>query len=202
MRDLVAESDVMALLKSSTADLHRSVEQIMPFFRAQFSLRDYTQTLAAFLGFFGPVEQIVRNAADWSAIDFDINRHLRAHRLESDLLALGLSDSDISNLPRCTSLPNVGNRESALGCLYVLEGSTLGGQIIGRELARRFGIDRFTGASFFLSHGSRVGEMWKEFSLLVRSHINKPDSQQLAVHAATETFSSLEAWMRKVIAHA
>jgi heme oxygenase len=105
-------------------------------------------------------------------------------------------------LPRCISLPDLGNGESALGCLYVLEGSTLGGQIIGRELARRFGIDELTGASFFLSRGPRIADMWKEFSSVIRKYADNPDRQQLAVQAARETFSGLETWMRKVFAHA
>ena len=202
MQNLVAESDVMAVLKSSTAEQHQNVETLMPFFREQFSLEDYTHTLEAFLGFFEPVERALSGAADWSAIGIDIQDRSRAHLLRNDLCARGLSDSAIASLPRCSSLPPMGNLASALGCLYVLEGSTLGGQVIGRELARRFGIGESTGASFFLSHGSRVGEMWKEFCSVVRKHARQADSRQLAVEAAKQTFASLEDWMRKVAIHA
>jgi heme oxygenase len=197
MQNLVAESDVMAVLKASTAEQHRAVENLMPFFREQFSLEDYTRTLAAFLGFFEPVEQSLRYAADWSAVGIDIDDRSRAHLLRGDLRALGLSVSAIESLPRTSSLPPMGNLESALGCLYVLEGSTLGGQVIGRELARRFGIDASTGASFFLSHGPRVGDMWREFCSALRKHAHRPSSQQLAVDAAIQTYASLEDWMQK-----
>ena len=142
MQNLVAESDVMAVLKSSTAEQHQAVENLMPFFREQFSLQDYTRTLAAFLGFFEPVEQALRESADWSDVGIDIHDRSRAHLLRNDLIALGLSASQIASLPRSTSMPPIHNLESALGCLYVLEGSTLGGQVIGRELARRFGYRR------------------------------------------------------------
>ncbi len=201
MQNLVAESDVMAVLKSSTAEQHQTLENLMPFFREQFSLQDYTRTLAAFLGFFEPVEQALRESADWSDVGIDIHDRSRAPLLRNDLIALGLSASQIASLPRSTSMPPIHNLESALGCLYVLEGSTLGGQVIGRELARRFAIDASSGASFFLSHGSRVGEMWREFCAVVRNHIQQPDCQRLAVDAARQTFSSLEHWMRKAAIH-
>lgn len=202
MHNLVAESDVMAMLKSGTAAQHQNVENLMPFFREQFSLQDYTQTLAAFLGFFEPVEQALRDATDWAAVGIDIQQRSRAHLLRNDLQALGLSAAEIASLPRASSLPPMDNLESALGCLYVLEGSTLGGQVIGRELARRFGIDASTGASFFLSHGSGVGDMWREFCFVVRRHAGQPDSRQLAIEAAKQTFASLEDWMRKAAIHA
>jgi heme oxygenase len=201
MQNLSAESDVMFVLKSGTAEKHQAVENLMPFFREQFPLQDYTRTLAALLGFFEPVEQALRGAADWSDVGIDIQDRSRAHLLLNDLIALGLSASQIASLPRTASLPHIDNLERALGCLYVLEGSTLGGQMIGRELARRFGIDASSGASFFLSHGSRVGEMWKEFCAVVRNHVQQPDCQLLAVEAAKQTFSSLEHWMRKAAIH-
>jgi len=201
MQNLLAESDVMVALKSGTAEKHQAVENLMPFFLEQFSLEDYTRNLAAFLGFFEPVEQALRGAADWSDVGIDIQDRSRAHLLRNDLIALGLSVSQIASLPRITSMPPIHNLESAFGCLYVLEGSTLGGQVIGRELARRFGIDASSGASFFLSHGSRVGEMWKEFCAVVRNHVQQPDCQFLAVEAARQTFSSLEHWMRKAVTH-
>jgi heme oxygenase len=202
MQSLAAESDVMAVLKLSTAEQHQNVELLMPFFRADFSLQDYSHTLKAFLGFFEPIEQLLNVAADWPSIGIDFSHRRRAHFLRDDLRILSLSDSDIECLPRCTSLPTVHSLESALGCLYVLQGSTLGGQVIGRELARRFSIDESTGASFFLSHGKRIGEMWKEFCAVVRKQVDSPDRQQLSAKAAKETFSCLENWMRKVSTYA
>jgi heme oxygenase len=202
MQNLVAESDVMVALKSGTAEQHRAVENLMPFFREEFSLQDYTRTLAAFLGFFEPVEQALREATDWTALGIAIHDRSRAHLLRDDLMALGLSASQIASFPRSATLPLIHDLESALGCLYVLEGSTLGGQVIGRELARRFGMDAASGASFFLSHGSRVGEMWKEFCAVVRNHVQQPDRQLLAVEAAKQFFSSFENWILRVTIHA
>jgi heme oxygenase len=197
MQTLEAELDIMALLKSSTASQHKAVEQLMPFFKPGFSLQQYTDTLTAFLGFFEPLEAELVLPLGWPTIGIDFSHRQRAHLLQHDLRMLGLANSVITAIPRCHDLPEMKNSYNGLGCLYVLEGSTLGGQLIARELSRCFNIDETSGASFFLSHGSHTGEMWKEFCASVRTYVNDPIKQQAAVHTAAETFEKFDLWMRK-----
>jgi heme oxygenase len=54
------------------------------------------------------------------------------------------------------------NLNFAVGCLYVLEGATLGGQFISRHLAT-LGIGPANGGLFFHGYGAKTGEMWKSF---------------------------------------
>ncbi len=61
----------------------------------------------------------------WCRIGVDIGQHLRAYLLASDLDRLGLSPP--SRWTPVDRLPSFGH---ALGCLYVLEGSSLGGRMI------------------------------------------------------------------------
>jgi heme oxygenase len=189
--------DIMAVLKSSTAPQHKAVEQLMPFFRPGFSLQQYADTLAGFLGFFEPLETELAILHGLCALGIDLTHRGRSHLLHHDLRALGLSSSAIAALPRCQNLPLLKNRYNGLGCLYVLEGSTLGGQLIARELSRLFNIDETSGASFFLSHGSHTGEMWKEYCAVVRINVNDPIQQQATVTTAQETFQKFDLWMRK-----
>jgi heme oxygenase len=197
MQTLEVEFDIMAALKSSTAPQHKAVEQLMPFFKPGFTLQQYTDMLAAFLGFFEPLEAELVTILGWPTIGIDLSHRQRAHFLRRDLRVLGLSDSAIAAIPRCDDLPEMKNRYNGLGCLYVLEGSTLGGQLIARELSRCFNIDETSGASFFLSHGSHTGEMWKEYCAMVRTYVNDPIKQQAAVHTAAETFEKFDLWMRE-----
>ena len=46
-------------------------------------------------------------------------------------------------------LPDLQGVQEALGCLYVVEGSTLGGQVIARHLRQTLGVDPRCGGSFF-----------------------------------------------------
>jgi heme oxygenase len=140
MQNSSKQIDLIAVLKSNTAAYHRSVEELMPFFRRDFSLEEYVRTLEAFFGFFDPIEQLLSDAVNWSNIGFDFPARRRAHLLRADLRALGSTESSVEEIGRCTRLPAILNQDAALGCLYVLEGSRLGGVIISRELERRFGI--------------------------------------------------------------
>jgi heme oxygenase len=193
-----AALDIMAVLKSETAEHHTQVEQLMPFFKESFSLQEYVCTLGVFLGFFEPLERKLATIAGWHTVGIDLRQRRRAHRLHVDLRALGVSDAAIAGFPRCRRLPYLANRYDGLGCLYVLEGSTLGGQLIARELSRRFGIEQYSGSSFFHSYDSNVGEAWKHFCSAVRTHANDPIKEHAIVKSAEETFASFESWIREV----
>lgn len=195
------ELDIMASLKDHTAEAHQQVERLMPFFADPFSLGTYTATLSAFLGFFEPLEHKLAAVPGWEAAGIDLAKRRRSHLLRADLRALGMPESELSATPRCDNLPDPGNCAVGLGCLYVLEGSTLGGQLIARELERRLGFDQNPGASFFTTHGKDVGAMWKEFCLSVRTYVNTPARRADALKAAQETFQSFETWMRKACGH-
>jgi heme oxygenase len=192
-----AALDIMAVLKSSTAERHAEIEQLMPFFKETFSLQDYIRTLGIFLGFFEPLERRLASVVGWRSVGIDLKRRRRAYRLRDDLIVLGVSEEQIAHIPRCHHLPDLANRYNGLGCLYVLEGSTLGGQLIARELERRFGIAEFSGSSFFHSHGSNVGEAWKEFCSAARTYGNDPIKEHAAVKSAQETFACFDTWIRE-----
>lgn len=193
-----SDLDIMATLKSRTALQHASIERVMPFFDESLTLETYAQTLGAFLGFYVPVESRLAELFASETLGIDLVRRRRTHLLRQDLHALGISESAIAALPNCDNLPKLENPSSGLGCLYVLEGSTLGGQPISRELARRFRIDETSGASFFCSYGADVGAMWTQFCSIVRKHADDPTKRAAVVNAAIDTFSSFENWMRKV----
>ncbi len=111
-------------------------------------------------------------------------------------MRLGYSESDVGRIPRCVDLPAVPNSSAGLGCLYVLEGATLGGQVVRRELLNRYGLGPGTGCSFFSSHRERAGEMWKEFCAALSAYADRnPGIEGPVVAAAAETFTRLDEWL-------
>jgi heme oxygenase len=197
MQTFESGKDIMAALKAGTVEQHRQVESLMPFFTPGFSLPEYLRILEAFLGFFEPVEQLLTETLAPTPVGAALSQRRRAHLLQQDLRALGVADSAIAVLPRCAALPCLDTSLRALGCMYVLEGSTLGGQIIGRELAWRFALEESSGAAFFRGYGSRAGEMWRSFCTTLRDQEFDPQQQAEVVHGAVDTFSALESWLRK-----
>jgi heme oxygenase len=76
----------------------------------------------------------------------------------------------------------------------VLEGSTLGSQLIARHVRDRFQLTDTTGASFFNAYGPTVGEQWKAFGEFIRMHAEVERFDELT-GAARETFLLLDCWL-------
>jgi len=119
----------------------------------------------------------------------------RAALLESDLLSLGLGRREITDLPRCVDLPPLSCGEELAGCLYVLEGACLGGQVIAPALQRRLGLDRDTGASFFIGDAEATPARWNRVVGWLESLPSAGARVEDIVASACATFSALIEWV-------
>lgn len=108
-----------------------------------------------------------------------------------DLSALGVHDAH--NLPRYPFPLGPATLERAMGSIYVIEGSTLGSQIIRRWLAN-VPWRPVNGFAYFDSYGERVGPMWRAFQDRL-SHIAGTGDRHAIVDAANDTFARLEQWL-------
>lgn len=112
----------------------------------------------------------------------------KLHLLEADLLRLGVSPGDLAALPLFLARPYATAAE-ALGSMYVLEGATLGGQLIARRVAATLG---FTPA-YHGSYGAEVGAMWRGFRQ--RLAAIPPEQADLTVAAAATAFDEVREWL-------
>lgn len=78
-----------------------------------------------------------------------------------------------------------------MGALYVLEGSTLGGRMIGRHITATHGLTG-EGLAYYSGHGPRTGSMWLAFR--ARLDTFDGDAAQV-VSAANGTFDAMRAWL-------
>jgi heme oxygenase len=141
-------------------------------------------------GFYLPLEGCLATF-DWSAAGIDFGLRRKAPLIEEDLRALGI------HRPRLEAAPPLArqNLDFALGCLYVLEGATLGGQIISRHLAT-LGIGPANGGLFFHGYGAKTGEMWKSFQLSATRYCATEEQIVEAVSGAQSTFERFSDSMR------
>jgi heme oxygenase (biliverdin-IX-beta and delta-forming) len=161
------------------------------------SIHTYTALLQKLFGYYKPLEERIAALPGWHNLPVDLGRRQKAPLLARDLLWLKVTQPQLSQLPQCERLPEVKSITQALGCLYVLEGATLGGQIIGRHLKKNLALDENRGCAFFCSYGDEVGLMWKCFRETLSSHCSKhgrTEEEQL-VTSACETFVSLDYWL-------
>ena len=80
-----------------------------------------------------------------------------------------------------------------LGMLYVVEDSTLGGQIIRRHVARALRIDETNVAAFFVGNEVSASARWKAFGARVEAAT--PFDARACIHSGIATFETLERWL-------
>lgn len=184
---------ILALLRDQTALLHARIERVVDVPNRLRSRDDYATLLARFHGFYAPLESRLAAVGGYEAVGLNLEPRWKAGRLRDDLLALGHT---ADGLPWCAALPDVRDLPAALGCLYVLEGATLGGQYVRKEVKRIHGFEPGTGCSFFSSYQDRVREMWTEFCKALNGYAEaNPASHGAIVATAADTFTRMEEWL-------
>ena len=79
----------------------------------------------------------------------------------------------------------------------MLEGATLGGQILRREIAARLNLDADNGAAFLDVYGAATGRRWREFIEYLNNRPMDASERAAVVSAAQTTFSCFEQWLER-----
>ena len=189
---------LFARLKSGTEQQHQEIETLIDPMKNFASLEAYKAHLLKTWTFYRPLEANLA-ALDWNAVGIDFVSRRKAPLLEEDMRFLGVPHSPTEE--RKQPLDRI-NLDFALGCLYVLEGATLGGQIISRHLAK-LGIEPENGGRFFNGYGPKTGEMWKSFQTSATNYCVAEAQIEQAVMGARATFTSFAESMagKGLIAH-
>ena len=192
---------VLQDLRAGTAELHIALEKRLPFFTDQLDTDAFQRLMQAYYGFYRPLETALLESARIPA-DFDLTPRLKAPILQRDLCKLGESVRTLEQLPICQHLPVIDSSAACLGVLYVLEGATLGGQILRREIATRLGLNADSGAAFLDVYGAATGRRWRDFIEYLGARPMDVDERAAVVAAAQTTFSCFERWLesREVLA--
>ncbi|RBL68975.1 biliverdin-producing heme oxygenase [Pseudomonas sp. MWU13-2625] len=192
---------VLQDLRAGTAELHIALEKRLPFFSDSLDANAFERLMQAYYGFYLPLESALLDSGS-IPVDFDLAPRLKAQTLLNDLQALGLTAETIARLPLCQSLPVIDSSATCLGVLYVLEGATLGGQILRREIASRLRLDAGNGAAFLDIYGAATGRRWRDFIEYLGSRPLDAGEREAVVAAAQTTFSCFERWLesREVLA--
>jgi heme oxygenase len=177
-------STLFAQLKSSTEKEHREIEAIIDPLKNFHRIESYKTHLLKSWIFYQSIEEKLA-LLRWSDIGFDFKDRRKLLLLEEDLRVL-----DIKFRPRKSPQEDVEllNLDFGIGCLYVTEGATLGGQIISRSLGQ-LGIGPTSGGLFFHGYGAKTGEMWKSFRAMATDHCVTENQIEQAIRGAKSTFA-------------
>jgi heme oxygenase len=174
-------------LRTETLSLHRQIESVI---KTPGTIAELRGALARFYGFVAPWEEKI--AIGIAPLREALGNRDKTHLLISDLKNLGMSEVEIRALPLCSHLPSVATLSAAMGSMYVLEGSTLGGQLLTRHVESTLGLKDLRGYSYYASYGRDVGVMWRGFKdLLTRLPGESADE---VLRSAQRTFGALCDW--------
>lgn len=116
----------------------------------------------------------------------DLAERRRLQQVRSDLedLEQALPCEDIAALGNDLPLP------TALGWLYVAEGSNLGGTVL-YKMAAALGLDRDFGARHLAAHPDGAARHWREFTAALDAVVLSPAQEQEVIDAADAAFRSV-----------
>jgi len=183
---------MMDRLRRETAAEHALLERATGMMAPDLSLGDYRHYLAEMRAVHAAVEPRLAQVAGLAAVLPDVDDRRKLPLLERDLDRLAASHGALAPpVPdRYRTLPCASVAE-ALGILYVLEGSTLGGRLIRRHLVQVLG-SRVDGATSYLDAYPDVGVMWRRFGAAVGAYeAAHGEAGGALVAAAVATFRAL-----------
>jgi heme oxygenase len=186
-------ADVLQLLRTGTATEHEEVERTLDLMDTGLERSRLADVLDRLHGFWAAAESGLdawadRHPGDAAAVDWP--RRRRAELFATDLAVLGMPAA--GHRP---DLPRLAGTDEALGRMYVLEGSTLGGTFIDRHLA---GLPQLAGVRVraFSPYGADTGAMWHAFRRATRARVADGGDAHAVVASAQHTFAALAAWCR------
>ncbi|MGY2081665.1 biliverdin-producing heme oxygenase [Modestobacter sp. SYSU DS0657] len=188
------DRDVLRRLRSETAAEHRAVEDTLDLLDPRLTRERLVAALARMHGFWRAAEAGLdawAGAEPADAARVGWSRRRRSHLFAADLAALGAPPVEPPAQPE---LPAVADTDAALGRLYVLEGSSLGGVFIDRHLATLPHVAAPGVLRAFSPYGTETGAMWHAFRTVTRERVAGGGDAGRLVAAARDTFSALAAW--------
>ena len=206
-----ARSTPLESLRDATHECHQRLEATIDWPQALGSLACYQQLLTCFLSVVKPAEE---QSAKWLVPDPppDFEPGVRTAWLERDLRALAGSEVDRPSIANtfyvqptadlCGARAGAGNPvddfgfigswPAAIGAQYVLEGSSLGGQFLSRQLEHSLSLTSENGGAYFAAYGTATMPRWKSFKLWANERLANSDATQAASEAAVLLFARFQ----------
>ncbi|MBU8536552.1 biliverdin-producing heme oxygenase [Falsiroseomonas tokyonensis] len=177
-------------LRQATGAVHERLHRVPVFARlasGRIAQGEYVLLLRRLLGFHLGVEAVLRAAPSLAPYGIAVEERRRSPLLMADLVALGAPP-----LAAVAALPPAESAAWAMGCLYVTEGSTLGGQQLARALDAVLPDE--AGRSFLRGYGARHGAMWRECCVAIEACGAEAGRLAAMIDGAEATFGRFETW--------
>lgn len=181
-------------LRESTGELHLELErELIPIIKNVTGSAEYVRLLQLFYGYYYPLEQYIAAHIDTS-FPGGFDKRRKALLLLDDIAAITGAPAETPVC--CEDIPEIADANQALGAMYVLEGSTLGGQVICQLLLRNLKDPALPGAmSFFNGYGTETQARWDSFVHYLTGYHGDIEQQGKMLKAAADTFLKFRQWV-------
>ncbi|MFN8673920.1 MAG: biliverdin-producing heme oxygenase [Candidatus Sericytochromatia bacterium] len=152
---------------------------------------EYKKALKIFYGFYKPLEEKILLV---DGVDLDLAKRIKVELLIKDMKDLGVTEEEIGQITLCNDLPEIENQAKLLGCMYVIEGATLGGQLVGGKLDEFLRLNG-NGSRFFYSYKENVRPFWKEFMDYINEYSAKTGIEDEIVESSFNTYMKFNKWL-------
>lgn len=185
---------VSQTLKEQTRDYHAAAEDIMfakKILEKTITRPEYTVLVEILLSFHNHYEAPVLRSTEafFSGSMLSPAEKLQWLRKDAELLGIPAEATPGLFAP---------SAQEALGWLYVMEGATLGGQLIIRNLLKIPAICTSKAMNYYEGYGNETGMRWKYFTSRLDTAINSPADLAAVVSGAKNAYSKLLSTAGKV----
>lgn len=182
------------LLRTETAQNHKTLESLMfvnEIMNNTLSTDQYKKLLTINYIIHQKLENTLANSLDSTiAEQLGMKDRLKLGALEQDLNYWNISTLTLPELSFELFIPEK-NIAEVLGALYVLEGATLGGNVIKRHLLANPNFKNHEdGLNYYGVYGEELSAKWKIFLSVLNEHVTEVDYER-CVNSANFTFNNL-----------
>ncbi len=197
MQGLAVDKAATALLRLNleTQSHHATADQLWLSLSGREATKwQYLRRLVTVYGFEAPLEAALAYTPTLPLL-IDLRRRYRAGYIAQDLLGLGLSASEIAELPQCVPMAPFGSPIEALGWLYVSERATLLHERVRANVLEAMP-DLDHTVAYLSSYDGVVGARWQELGFVVDRLVRSERMLDELFSAAHAAFRLWEHWSR------
>ncbi|AWH86021.1 heme oxygenase [Flavobacterium album] len=182
-------------LRQATAKSHTDLEELP----ISASVTDTNVTNSEYAGYLKLMRDVTADTEEnifplLEGIIPDLMQRSKTHHIDADLAVLGIEIGTHSR-PVTRNLKEI-STGFALGIMYVVEGSSLGGRVILKNISAALGYDAENGASYFAGYGGQTGSYWKNFLSALSQYEAENQCASEIIEGANFTFDAINAHFR------
>ncbi|HTN44724.1 MAG TPA: biliverdin-producing heme oxygenase [Flavipsychrobacter sp.] len=198
MYDLKPEAKhFLQRLKEETSEAHASLEEnelSKRIVSSDLSSEEYAAYLSKMLPLHQALEE--RVFPQLETVFPDLEARKKTHLIQADLKKLNTTAT--GNVSFSEDMSFTTTLAGALGMMYVIEGSALGGKVILKQLHKSLPEEIYDGASnYFSVYGDKIGGMWMRFLQTFSDEVASKGLENDVIEGAKQSFSLVKNWFDK-----